>query len=35
MLREEHRMRMFKSRDAEEDILAKEEQGNRGLEEIA
>jgi len=26
---------MFKSGDAEEDILAKEGQGNRGLEEIA
>jgi len=26
---------MFKIRDAEEDILAKEGQGNRGLEETA
>jgi hypothetical protein len=34
-LREEHRMRMFKNRDAEEDILAEEGRGNRGLEEIA
>ena len=30
-----HRMRMFRYRDAEEDILAEEGQGNRGLEEAA
>jgi len=28
-------MRMFRYRDAEEDILAEEGQGNRGLEEAA